>query len=47
MGEEGRKGGREIIHINCKRCRGGQIFPEAVTASFCVEFLDIKPPACW
>lgn len=37
----------KIIHINCKRCRRGQILPTAVTASFCVKFLDRKPPACW
>lgn len=48
-GERQREGERErkIIHINCKRCRRGQILPEAVTASFCVKFLDRKPPACW
>lgn len=39
--------GRKIIHINCKRCRRGQILPEAVTASFCVKFLDREPPSCW
>lgn len=41
------EGKREIIHINCKRCHRGQILPEVVTASFCVKFLDRKPPACW
>lgn len=46
-GEGERERERKIIHINCKRCRRGQILPEAVTASFCVKFLDRKPPACW
>lgn len=40
-------GGRKIIRRNCKRCRGGQTLPEAVTASFCVKFLDREPPSCW
>ena len=43
---EGRRG-RKIIHINCKRCHRGQILPEAMTASFCVKFLDREPPSCW
>lgn len=44
-GERNREREREII--NCKWCCRGQILPEAVTASFCVKFLDRKPPACW
>lgn len=46
QGASERESEREIIHINCKRCHRGQISPEALTASFCVKFLDREPPVC-